>query len=332
VVASLAPVQYRELGRSGLTVSRIALGCGNFGGIGSAPAFFGQGETREQAFAILDAARELGITLLDTADAYGGGRSEQWIGDWLGERGGRDGAVVATKVFHSVVGDSADEGLAPGRIRRQIEGSLERLGVDRIDLYLIHAVDEETPLADTLTALDGLVRAGKVAALGASNISAAELEQALAISEARGLARFELVQNSYSLLDRAGQGEVLRLCERHGLGFTPFSPLAGGWLTGKYRPGEPPAEGSRMATRPEPYLHFEDEAVFAGLDALAERARDRGTDTAALALAWLLADERVSAVVVGPRRPEHLDPAVRALDLRLTPTERDELSALFPGL
>jgi aryl-alcohol dehydrogenase-like predicted oxidoreductase len=324
-------VEYRELGGSGVRVSRVALGCGNFGGIGSAPAFFGHGETREEAFAILDAARGHGITLLDTADAYGGGSSERWIGDWLGERG-RHEEVVATKVFHSVVGDPADEGLAPERIRRQIDASLERLGQERIDLYLIHAFDPHTPLADTLTALDELVRAGTVGALGASNITAEELARALAISEERGLARFEWVQNSYSLLDRARQTEVLRLCERHGLGFTPFGPLAGGWLTGKYRPDAKPAAGSRMATRPEPYRRYEDDAVFAGLAALADRAREHGVDTATLALAWLLADERVTSVIAGPRRPEHLEPAVHALELPLRSAERDELTALFPEL
>ena len=152
------------------------------------------------------------------------------------------------------------------------------------------------------------------------------------VSEERGLARFECVQNSYSLLDRAAQADVLDLCARHGIGFTPFGPLAGGWLTGKYRRGAPPAEGSRMTLRPEPYRRYEDDAVFAGLEALEERAREHGTDTATLALAWLLADERVTSVITGPRRAEHLEPAVRALDLRLGPAERDELTALFPGL
>lgn len=323
-------MEYRELGRSGVAVSRIALGCGNFGGIGSAPAFFGQGESREEAFALLDAARAHGITLLDTADAYGGGRSERWLGDWLRERG-RDGAVVATKVFHSVEGDPADRGLAPERIRRQVAGSLERLGVERIDLYLVHEPDPHTPVADTLAALDGLVRSGTVGALGASNADAAWLEEALAISEERGLARFEWVQNSYSLLERAAQEDVLELCRRHGLGFTPFGPLAGGWLTGKYRPGATPAAGSRMATRPEPYRRYEDDAVYAGLAELADRARAHGVDSATLALAWVLADARVTSLIVGPRRPEHLEPPVRALELRLSPAERDELAALFPG-
>jgi aryl-alcohol dehydrogenase-like predicted oxidoreductase len=323
-------VELRELGGSGIAVSRIALGCGNFGGIGSSPAFFGQGESRDEAFALMDAARAMGITLLDTADAYGGGRSECWIGDWLRERG-RDGAVVATKVFHSVEGDPADRGLAPDRIRRQVAGTLERLGLHQIDFYLIHETDPETPLADTLAALDELVRAGTVRAIGASNIGAELLEQALETSAERGLARFECVQNSYSLLERAAQADVLRLCEAHGLAFTPFSPLAGGWLTGKYRRGEEPAAGSRMATRPEPYVRFVADPVFDGLEALETRAREGGVDMATLALAWLLADERITSVIVGPRRPEHLEPAARALDLALTPEERDALAALFPG-
>jgi aryl-alcohol dehydrogenase-like predicted oxidoreductase len=324
-------MEFRELGGTGIEVSRIALGCGNFGGIGSAPAFFGQGESREEAFAILDAARALGITLLDTADAYGGGRSERWVGEWLRERA-RDGAVVTTKVFHSPEGDPADRGLAPDRIRRQIAASLERLGVERVDLYLIHEPDPDTPLLDTLQALDELVRAGTVGAIGASNVDAALLGEALELSRRDGLARFECVQNSYSLLERAPQTEILRMCAEHGLAYTAFSPLAGGWLTGKYRRGEPPEHGSRMATRPEPYRRLVDDAVFDGLDAFEARAREHGVDTATLALAWLRADDRVTSIIVGPRRPAHLEPAARALELKLTAAERDELAALFPDL
>jgi aryl-alcohol dehydrogenase-like predicted oxidoreductase len=325
-------MDFDTLGRTELEVSRIALGCGNFGGIGSAPAFFGQGgESRDEAFAILDAARALGITLLDTADAYGGGRSERWIGEWLRRRG-RDEALVSTKVFHSVEGDPNDRGLAPGRIRRQIAGSLERLGLDQVDLYLIHEPDPATPLLETLRALDELVHTGTVRAVGASNLDAELLEEALALSATHGLVRFECVQNSYSLLERAPLTQVLRLCEEHGIAFTAFSPLAGGWLTGKYRRGEQPAAGSRMATRPEPYLRLVADPVFDGLEALETQAHERGVDMATLALAWLLADERITSVIVGPRRPEHLDPAARALDLSLTSEERDALAALFPGL
>ena len=319
------------LGTTGIEVSRVALGCGNFGGIGSAPAFFGHGESEEQALALMDAAWELGITLFDTADAYGGGRSERAIGRWLAGRGLEVGEriVLSTKVFHSVEGDPGDRGLAPERIRRQIDGSLARLGVERVDLYLIHAQDPETPIADTLGALDGLVRAGKVRAIGTSNTSAAGLDEALGASEEGGLARFDWVQNAYSLLERDDEADVLPLCERHGLGYTPFSPLAGGWLAGRYRRGEPYPAGSRMTLRPEPYEEIAVERTFDGLEALEAAARERGTDAATLALAWVLDNPLVTAVIVGPRRPEHLEPARAALELQLTEAERDELGALF---
>jgi aryl-alcohol dehydrogenase-like predicted oxidoreductase len=310
----------RPLGASGLEISRLILGCGNFGGIGSAPQFFGQGESEEEAYRLMDAAWELEITVFDTADAYGGGRSETWIGRWR-RRTGND-VVVSTKVFHSVEGDPADHGLSRERILRQIDGSLLRLGVDHVRMYLIHEPDLETPLDETLGALEEVVRAGKARAIGASNVDVAWLEQA------RG--RVQWVQNSYSLLDRESEA-VLRFCAERGLGFTPFSPLAGGWLSGKYRRGEPPAPGSRMATRPEPYLHLDDEAVYAGLEGLAAAASQRGVDMPTLALAWVLADPRITAVVLGPRRPEHLEPGRRALDLELTPDERDQLASLFPG-
>ncbi|HXV35418.1 MAG TPA: aldo/keto reductase [Gaiellaceae bacterium] len=324
-------MEYRHLGRTGVEISRIALGCGNFGGIGSAPAFFGQGESEEEAFALMDAAWEAGITLFDTADAYGGGRSELAIGRWLAQRGPevRERVVLSTKVFHSVEGDAADRGLAPERVRRQIEGSLRRLGAERVDLYLIHEPDPETPIGETLAALDELVREGKVGAVGASNVTAAELGEALRASEDGGLARFDWVQNAYSLLERGDEEELLPLCERHGLGYTPFSPLAGGWLTGKYRAGEAYPEGSRMTLRPEPYRELEHERTFAALAALDEAARSRGVDMATLAFAWLLGDERVTSVVVGPRRPEHLEPALAALELDLAPEERDEIGALL---
>jgi aryl-alcohol dehydrogenase-like predicted oxidoreductase len=321
-------VERRSLGGSGVEVSRVVLGCGNFGGVGSAPEFFGRGESRGEAFAIMDRARELGISVLDTADAYGGGRSERWVGEWLGRRGRRD-TLVATKVFHSVEGRPDDHGLAPERIRRQVEGSLERLAIDRIDLYLIHEPDRETPILDTLRALDELVRRRTVRAIGASNVTGPQLEEALAASAEHGLARFEWVQNSYSLLDREAEDEVLALCAEHGLGFTPFGPLAGGWLTGKYGRGAVPPPGSRMTMRPEPYRHLDDERIYRGLDALEAAATARGTDLTTLALAWVLSHRLVTAIVVGPRRPEHLTPAVAALDLPLDENERAELAGLL---
>ena len=303
-------------------MSRFILGCGNFGGIGSAPAFFGQGEDQQQAFALMDAAWDLGVTSFDTADAYGGGRSESWIGHWMADRGRRP--QITTKVFHSVVGDPADQGLSRERILRQIDGSLERLGVERVDAYLIHEPDPETPVEETLGALREVVEAGKVGTIGASNVDHAWLEEALRI------APITVVQNSYSLLDREAEHELLPFCHDREITFTAFGPLTGGWLTGKYRRGEPPPPGSRMTLRPEPYAHLDDDAVYVGLDRLTDAAQERGLDMPTLAFAWLLSDPRVAGVVVGPRRPEHLDPAVAALDVTLTAAERDELASLFP--
>ena len=296
--------------------SRLILGCGNFGGIGSAPAFFGQGETRDEAFALMDAAWEAGIRHLDTADAYGGGRSETWIGEWLRDRDARP--ALTTKVFHSVVGDPSDRGLAPARIRRQLEGSLERLGVERVDLYLTHEPDPNTPLEDTLAELTRLRDEGLVAEFGLSNADAEETRRALE------LAPVAAVQNSYSLLDR-DTDPVLDLPVR----FQAFGPLAGGWQTGKYRRGEAAPEGSRMTLRPEPYRHLEADRVHDALGRFGAEADARGVDRATLAFAWLLSDPRVDGVVLGPRRPEHLEPALRALDLPLTPDERDGLASLF---
>jgi aryl-alcohol dehydrogenase-like predicted oxidoreductase len=323
-------MEQRRLGATGVEVTRLILGCGNFGGVGSAPAFFGRGESEEEAFALMDAAWALGVRAFDTADAYGGGRSEAWIGHWLAARGHRP--VLATKVFNSVTGDPNDRGLAPARIRRQIEGSFERLGVERVELYLIHAPDPHTPLEETLAAFDELVRAGKVGAIGASNVDRPYLEEALAISERHGWARFEWVQDSYSLLDREAEQGVLRFCAEHGLGFTPFSPLAGGWLTGKYERGRSYPAGSRMTLRPEPYAEFDDERVWRGLDQLGAAAAERGVDMAMLAFAWLFSHPGVTAVVVGPRRPEHLGPALRALELELSADDRAELAGFFEPL
>jgi aryl-alcohol dehydrogenase-like predicted oxidoreductase len=315
-------VEYRQLGLTGIEVSRIALGCGNFGGIGSAPAFFGQGENREEAFALMDAAWAAGITLFDTADAYGGGRSETWVGEWIATRAIRP--LLTTKVFHSVAGDPDDRGLAPRRIRRQLAASLERLGLELIDLYLTHEPDPETPFEDTLSTLAELVREGSVRAIGLSNATADELDRALEH------APVSCVQNSYSLLDQSS-ADVVDLCAERGVAFTAFSPLAGGWLTGKYRRGEPVPAGSRMALRPEGQLHLVGEETYSALDALASAAAVRGVDLATLAYAWLAADPRVTSIVVGPRRPEHLEAPLAALDVELTPDERDALAALFLG-
>jgi len=317
-------MEHRALGGSGVEVSRIILGCGNFGGIGSSPAFFGAGETEAEAHALMDAAWDAGITTFDTADAYGGGRSESFIGSWLRAKGPevRERIVLATKTFNPMV-EGDDSGLSPERIQRQIQASLKRLGVDGVPLYLAHAMDPEVPVAETIGAFAELVNAGTIQAYGGSNVDAAWLEEALRHG------RPAWAQNSYSLLEREDEEEAIRVCVREGLGYTPYSPLAGGWLTGKYRRGEEPPAGSRMTLRPDAYLHFQDDRVFDALEAFEERARERETSPAALAIAWLLGDPHVTAVIVGPRRPDQLRPALEALELELSPQERAQLAALF---
>ena len=306
---------YKRLGRTGLKLSAFGLGCGNFGGVGSAPEFFGQGESEADAFALMDAAWELGINFFDTADAYGGGRSETMIGNWLKQQGSevRNGLLLSSKVFNPVGDGPNDRGLSRRHIFRQVEASLNRLGVERLDLYLIHEPDPETPLEETLQALDDLVRMGKIHYLGASNMPAWLLTKALWLSDKHGWARFEWVQNAYSLLERSDERELFPLCRDQGLGYTPFSPLAGGFLTGKYSRDEAYPEGSRMTLRPEPYLDLWTEATFDALEALRREAERRGVSMAGLALAWLHHHPDVTAPIVGPRRPAHFEPVKEAL-------------------
>jgi aryl-alcohol dehydrogenase-like predicted oxidoreductase len=293
----------------------LILGCGNFGGIGSAPAFFGQGETLEQALELMDAAWEAGLTWFDTADAYGGGRSETYVGEWIRTRK-PDGLRITTKTFNPMA-EGEDRGLAPDRVRRQIDTSLQRLGVERVDLYLAHAWDDAIPAVELAGVFEELVAAGKIGAYGLSNVDGAQLREALEAGS------FAAAQNSYSLLDREAEAEVLPLCLEHGLWFQVHSPLMGGWLTGKYRRDAALPEGSRMTLRSGPYEHLRTEAVYDAIEGLERRG-----DPATLAFAWLLADERVS-VVLGPRRPEQLQPALTALANPLTPEERDAMSDEF---
>jgi aryl-alcohol dehydrogenase-like predicted oxidoreductase len=324
-------VETRELGRSGVAVSRVILGCGNFGGVGSAPAFYGQGIPRDEAFRIMDAGWDLGLTTFDTADAYGGGRSETWIGEWLAGKGSavRDAIVVETKTFNPTE-EGGDRGLSRSRIRRQAETSLRRLGLDRLPLYLAHSFDPDVPQEETLGAFDELVREGKVGAVGASNFSAEQLAEAVEISELEELARYEWVQNSFSLLDDGDAETVFPVCHEHGLGYEAFGPLAGGWLAGRYRRDEAYPEGSRMTQRPESYLRYARDEVFDALEALEGEARERGVSMAGLAIAWLLGVPEVSAVVVGPTRAEQLEPVQEALSLELSEDDHRHLRGFFP--
>lgn len=313
-------IEGRPLGDTNIALPRIALGCGNFGGVGSAPAFFGQGLSETQALEVMDAAWAAGIAHFDTADAYGGGRSEHAIGRFIASRGVRP--TVTTKTFNPM-SEGADQGLHPDRIARQLESSLQRLGVDHVELYLAHDPDPHVPLADTLGAFEEARGAGRIGAYGVSNFDASALEAALDAGKPVA------VQNSCSLLDRCDVDDVLPICAARGVAYIAFSPLAGGWLTGKYRAGEPFPLGSRMTQRPEPYERFRSSRVFAALDGLQSLAVARGTSMAALALAWLLDDRRVAQVVVGPGRPEHLEHVREALAVPLAAAERSRLEELF---
>lgn len=324
-------MDYVRLGSTGLKISRVILGCGNFGGVGSAPEFYGGGESEAEAHALMDVACEMGINVFDTADAYGGGRSEAAIGSWLAQKGSRvrDQMVLSSKVFNPVGVGPNDRGLSRRHILRQVEASLGRLGVDHLDLYLMHEPDPDTPLEETLAAFDDLVHQGKVRYVGASNMPTWLMATSLWLSERHHHHRLGWVQNSYSLLDRRDETEMLPLCRHHGLGYTPFSPLAGGLLTGKYRLGGEYPPGSRMTLRPEPYLRHWNEATFAALEALAQEAAQREVTIAGLALAWVMSSPDVTAPIVGPRRPEHFGPVAEALQLRLDTDERRRLAGLF---
>src|SRR4051812_42540700 len=321
-------MDYRRLGSTGVKVSRLALGCGNFGGIGSAPAFFGKGENEAQAFALMDRATDAGINVFDTANAYGGGRSEAYIGRWLEAKGSavRQQLLLSSKVFNPVGPGPNDRGLSRRHILQQVDESLARLKTDRLDLYLIHEPDPDTPLEETLVALNDLVRAGKVLYVGASNIEAWRLARGLWISDRRDIVRFEWVQNSYSLLDRSAERELFPLCEDTGVGFTAFSPLAGGWLTGKYQAAGVYPAGSRMTLRPEPYLHLASDRVFQGLAALGQEASARSVDVSALAIAWVLHQPRVDAAIIGPRNNAQLDAALSALNVDLSNADAARLA------
>ena len=314
------PFERRRLGRSELTIPRVALGCGNFGGVGSAPELFGQGLSQDQAFELMDAAWEQGIDHFDTADAYGGGRSERMIGAWMQSRGVRP--MLTTKTYNPMDA-GADRGLAPERIARALESSLERLGVEQVDLYLAHEFDADVPLAETVAAFEEQAGAGRIRAYGVSNFDAAQLQAALAVGAPTA------VQNEHSLLAREDEDAVLPLCERERVSYLVFSPLGGGWLTGKYRRGERFPPGSRMTQRPEPYAALVADRTFDRLEALDGFARERGISMAAAALAWLLAEDRVAQIVVGPGRSDHLVPVREALERPLGAGERAHLDSVF---
>jgi len=313
-------MERRRLGASSVEISRLVLGCGNFGGIGSAPAFFGRGETEEQAFELMDAAWSLGMRTFDTADAYGGGRSETWIGKWMASRGNRP--EIVTKTFNPME-EGADRGLSRRRLTRQLESSLDRLGVDYVDVYLAHAFDPDTPLEQVAATFEGLRDIGLIKAWGVSNFDSAQLRRLYEHG------RPAVVQNAYNVLERADEDDVIGLCSELDISYMAFGPLAGGILAGKYRsPDDRPAD-SRLALRPEPYEELLTDKMFAGLARFVAAAKERDVSPSTLALAWLLAQPAVAAVVVGPRKQQHIGLALQALDVPLSRADANALAQLF---
>jgi aryl-alcohol dehydrogenase-like predicted oxidoreductase len=298
-----------------LEVSVVGLGCNNFGGR------IDYDRSRE----VVSAALDNGITFFDTADIYGGTKSEEFLGRALGRR--RDEVVVATKFGMKV--DEDRHGAKPDYVRRALEDSLRRLGTDRIDLYLLHTPDAETPIGDTLGALDDCVKAGKVREIGCSNFSAAQLRQAeAAVTE--GGARFVTVQNEYSLLQRQPELEVLPECAKAGIAFVPYFPLASGLLTGKYKRGEKPPPGGRLSGMPaEHFAALNDKLQVAeGLAALAGRENHTLLE---LALSWLLSRDVVASVIAGATTRAQVEANATAGDWILDQAQLAEVDALAPS-
>ncbi|HEX5377971.1 MAG TPA: aldo/keto reductase [Phenylobacterium sp.] len=304
-------MELRRLGTSGLKVSAIGLGCNNFG------MRIDQAQTQ----VVVDAALDNGITFFDTADIYGGTQSEVFLGEAL--KGKRDRAVVATKF---AMGDNA--GGSRRYIVSAVEASLKRLGTDRIDLYQMHRPDPETPIDETLRALDDLVRDGKVLYLGNSNFSGWQIADADWISRTGHLERFVSAQNNYSLLERNVEREVLPACEKFGLGFLPFFPLASGLLTGKYARGETPPEGTRLAAWGPRGAAALNDKNFDKLEKLDAWAQDHGHSLLELAFAWILGHPVVSSVIAGATKVEQIEANARGADWKLTPDEVEEVTKL----
>ena len=310
-------MQVRNLGASGLKVSIIGLGCNNFG------MRIDQAQTRM----VVDAALDCGVNFFDTADIYGGSKSEVFLGEAL--KGRRDRAVLATK-FANPMGEGAYlRGGARRYIVKAVEDSLKRLHTDHIDLYQMHVPDADTPIDETLRALDDLVRSGKGLYIGNSNFSGWQIADADWTARTGGLERFVSAQNNFSLLERGVEREVLPACERFGLGLLPFFPLASGFLTGKYQRGEPPRQGTRLAAWGARGAAALSDRNFDRLEALEAWAEQRGRRILDLAFAWLLGHPAVSSVIAGATTPEQVQANARCAEWILTPEEVVEVRALI---
>ncbi len=294
-----------------LEVSVVGIGCNNFGSRLDA-----QGTA-----AVVDAALDAGINLFDTADVYGKTQSEVFLGQAL--RGRRDRAIIATKFGHAVAEDK--KGARPQYVRQAADASLQRLGIDTIDLYQLHTPDPQTPIGDTLAALNELVQAGKVREIGCSNFTAEQLREAE--EAARGGARFVSVQNQYSLLQREPEQGVLQTCKELDIAFIPYFPLASGLLTGKYRQGRPLPEGTRITSNPDsPWLK---EQNLRAVEKLAQFAESRGHTLLELAFSWLLAQPTVASVIAGAMRPDQVRANAGAATWSLTDADSADVDRLL---
>jgi aryl-alcohol dehydrogenase-like predicted oxidoreductase len=311
---------------------RFVLGCGTFGGIGGSPKLVGRGLDEPLAFATMDEAVGLGITLFDTAERYAGGASEIMIGRWLGER---DSAVtdrvrLATKVAPPSVHGSGGRFDATF-VEEKFSGSLDRLGVETVEFLLTHAPDDGTPIEETLEGLEAIRASGRCRYVGACNVDVDQLTAALDAAARLGLSGYQVVQNGYSLLAPRHDRAVRSICAERDVAFTPFSPLAGGALTGKYQRDVTPPPDSRMALRPDGVDELLTPAVYGAIDRLRSAAERRhGVECGALALAWLLHHRDVTAVVTGPARGSpHLELAARAVEVVLSDADFAAIESWF---
>jgi len=328
-------MEYRSLGNSGLKVPVLCLGAMTFGEADEKSFMHKVGSDEKTSFAVMSRALERGVNFIDTADVYGqDGLSERVIGAWMIEAKTRDRLVLATK-FRFRMGDGPNStGASRYRIVRTVEDSLRRLKTDRIDLYQIHMQDIDTPEEETLRALDDLVHAGKVLYIGASNYAAYRLTDSLWISKSEHLHRFVSLQMQYSLVVRDLEREHIPLCKKFGLGILPWSPLAGGFLSGKYARNQPPPPGVRLEKWKERFADFDNDRGWRTVEAAVTIAKEKEATPSAVALAWLLAKPAVTSVIFGARTVEQLDENLKAADLKLTADEMqrlDEASALDLG-
>ncbi len=310
-------MEQRRLGGSGLKVSAVGLGCNNFGMRCDA----------EQTRVVVHKALDLGVTLFDTADVYGRGASETLLGKALGER--RKRIVLATK-FGGPMGESPlERGASRRYVMQALEASLRRLGTEWIDLYQLHFPDAETPIEETLAALDDAVRQGKVRYVGCSNFASYQLVDALWISKTGGLAAFASAQNHYNLLERTIRHELIPACAQHGIGILPYFPLASGLLTGKYRRGEKPGADTRLGLWGQRAARLLDDANFDRLERMQGFVQERGKSLLELAFGWLLSQPQIASVIAGATKPEQVEANVKAAEWRLPP---GDLMALAPLL